>query len=372
MPRLLNRTCVTVFQHPRERFHALGTVRFLQLGLANSRVVVVHRHLPPPTLQLAESAVLLYPSPDVPLLEELEPPVDELVVVDGTWHHAKTLLRDVPALRRLRRARLAPAEPSRYRLRREPRRECVSTLEATVQALRCLEPTLSGYDALLAAFDAMIDRQIALARRDATTRRQVLGQRPRHLRHLPLALTEQFERVVAIYAERVSTPRGRELVQLVGWRAHDGGVFEARVVFPSDADPTHLRCAGLDPSRPEEALVPAVARFREFCGRAPTLIAWHQRTLDAVSPLLSAGTQVCLKAVYKRAWPQRLGTLEACTRAQALQPHPLPIEGRARERLGCAVALLLHLTNSGKDPSTNVDACDLLDGQSESSRAQIG
>ena len=65
-----------------------------------------------------------------------------VVVLDGTWSKAKTLWWRNPWLNKLNRLNLSPSQPSIYgRLRLEPRREFVSTLESVAQALTlCGEP----------------------------------------------------------------------------------------------------------------------------------------------------------------------------------------------------------------------------------------
>ena len=165
LERVANTTGVVILQHPRERFHAIGTVRFARLGLSNVRVLpcvpgddasAVRAQLPPRT-------ALLYPSPtarDVATLPPDEHP-RHLLILDGTWTHARKLYRTQHWLHELPHLCLTPAEPSRYRLRREPRPDYVATLEAIVAVLRILEPRLHGLDGLLASFAAMIDRQAA-------------------------------------------------------------------------------------------------------------------------------------------------------------------------------------------------------------------
>ena len=57
-------------------------------------------------------------------------------MLDGTWSKAKTLWWRNPWLTKLNRMTLKPAKPSIYgRLRAEPRREFVSTLESVAAAL---------------------------------------------------------------------------------------------------------------------------------------------------------------------------------------------------------------------------------------------
>lgn len=160
-----NRTGIVILQHPHERFHALGTVRILRLGLAQVRVepCAPWEDQPETRTRLPERTALLYPSPEARDLGTL-PIADRprhLVVLDGTWFHAKKLFAAHRWLADLPHVCLTPDEPSRYRLRAEPRPSCVSTVEAVVCALRILEPHTRGLDGLLRSFAAMIDRQAA-------------------------------------------------------------------------------------------------------------------------------------------------------------------------------------------------------------------
>jgi DTW domain-containing protein YfiP len=160
--RVANRTGIVILQHPRERLHAIGTVRFARLGLRHVRV----RACAPGTdasMPLPPRTALLYPAPGAPDLATLprsEQP-RHLVILDGTWTHARKMYATQTWLHELPRVRLTPAEPSRYRLRREPRADDVATLEAIVAALRILEPGIDGLNALLGSVAAMIDRQAA-------------------------------------------------------------------------------------------------------------------------------------------------------------------------------------------------------------------
>jgi hypothetical protein len=127
-------------------------------------------------MQLSPNARLLYPHPDSPLIDAMpiDQRPDQLVVLDGTWHHAKTMVRDIPRLQRIPKVQLAPAVPGRYRIRREPNRYALSTLEAVVSALKILEPDLRDLDRLLHVFDSMIESQL----RRSETRRGVVSYEP--------------------------------------------------------------------------------------------------------------------------------------------------------------------------------------------------
>ena len=112
---------------------------------------------------LPAQSALLYPAAGAREITTL--PADErprhLVVIDGTWFHARKIydahqwLRDLPAVS------LTPRAPSSYRIRREPQVWCVATIEAIVDALRILEPQTRGLDGLVRCFSAMVDRQAA-------------------------------------------------------------------------------------------------------------------------------------------------------------------------------------------------------------------
>lgn len=76
-----------------------------------------------------------------------------IVLLDGTWSQAKTLWWRNAWLLKLQRAVVVPERPSLYgELRKEPRRESVSTLEAAGLALANLEGDESACRALETAF----------------------------------------------------------------------------------------------------------------------------------------------------------------------------------------------------------------------------
>ena len=125
IPSIPNRTAVLMLQHRRESFHPFNTARIVSRALQKSQLMVGHnKNLNErfESVSLSQRAGLLFPGEDAKILENLpasELP-DQLVVPDGTWHHVKTLMRDIPRLKRLPRFCIAPDEPSRYRIRREP------------------------------------------------------------------------------------------------------------------------------------------------------------------------------------------------------------------------------------------------------------
>src|SRR5262249_27221798 len=94
------------------------------------------------------------PAPDQEAMLRI---LDGVVVLDGTWKEAKTLWWRNPWLLRLQRLVLNPRRRSRYgRVRREPRREALSTLEAVALLLKPLDGGPEIEAVLLGALDRLI------------------------------------------------------------------------------------------------------------------------------------------------------------------------------------------------------------------------
>ncbi len=353
IPRVQNHTGITILQHPRERFHPIGTARIARLALANSELLVDHARRfsdGKEVLSLPAGAGLLYPASPSRALEDVpsaERP-KHLVVLDGTWHHARYMFRDVPGLDALPRFHLGSPQASRYRLRKEPQRDFVSTIEAIVHCLRLLEPETSGLDALLRAFETMIDRQIA-ARDGSRLGRQLTRRRPKSLRSFPTAFAENFRNLVVCYGE---TPGG----QLVHWTAHrlsDGATFEQLLRPSRPLDSYHLEHMGLSDGDLASGVDMStfIRRWKNFVRSDDVLTAWNQATLLPVSRLMSREPSAAyLKAAYRNQG-RHGGPLEDVVQAEGLRLPSVGCRGRAAQRLANAVALadLLGELARGRD-----------------------
>jgi len=165
IPHLPSRTRVLLLQHPSERRHPLNTARLAALGLVNARLEI-GEEFPELLLWLdGQDARLLFPGPEAVRLDQLpvvteDSPPQLLVVPDGTWRKARLLLHANPVLAALPRVTLPPGPPSRYRVRKAPAADALSTIEAVVAALNILEAP-ARFEALLAPFEALIEGQIA-------------------------------------------------------------------------------------------------------------------------------------------------------------------------------------------------------------------
>lgn len=153
-----NKIRVVVLQHPQEPDKVLGSAALLVRCLENSQLKVglSWRSLSKVLgreVQASNWGVLYlgakgqaYPqavnfvnkkSLPVPAPSHLE----GIIVLDGTWSQVKALWWRNSWLLKLKRIVLQPESPSQYgNLRKEPRREAVSTMESVALALGNLEP----------------------------------------------------------------------------------------------------------------------------------------------------------------------------------------------------------------------------------------
>jgi DTW domain-containing protein len=357
VPRVANRTPVYILQHPRERFHPFGSVHLLRLGLAQAALDVfgpAFEHQRTWSQSPPAGAALLYPSATARNLSDLSPSErpSSLVVVDGTWSTAKSVLKATPWLGRLPHVRVRPQQAGLYRIRREPALHCMSTLEAVVQALRILEPDTSGLDDLLAAFTRMIDRHLALrAERPSDPFRR---RRPHRPQQPPHWLTGDPARLVLAHVELVHGTTGDQVVYCVALRPMSGESFAALIKPEPPIGDQHLERMGLRREELARGLTLEAARtaWREFVHPDDIVIAWTQSNLEVLRAQIDARPRqdILLKAAYCNLRHRPCGELTALPRAHGLAVDPTPFVGRAGERVGCALALLKAMIDGRLGP----------------------
>lgn len=349
-----NRTHVTILQHPRERMHPLNTVRIAEGSLENVRVLRGSLARLEERLRAGEvsaDALLLHPGPnavDLEHLHESERP-REVVILDGTWHHASTLLRDLPLLGSLRCARFTPQAPSEYQIRKEPRADYLSTIESIAYVLSLLEPETEGLETLRESFRTLVARNVAARRQDRVKRTR---QRPPRAYAFPAALTQPRANVVLVHAEgafvREPEPHSQPLVVCL---LHPDSGASLRLLLrpPGPVRPRllhelQLSVADLDQGAPLEA---ARAELTAFLGRR-TVIAWNASTFSMLRELGAAPTQALqLKAVYcdyHRSLGDRPATWGSMSSILAARGVPWRASGgRTERRLAQTFALYQYL-----------------------------
>jgi DTW domain-containing protein len=178
-----NKVSVLILQHPQEQDRVLGTARLTSLHLGDA-VMKIGLSWPSLSKILGRTAdphrwVVLYlgsvkaaslaPDREIVFVNrkgELERDQDTLmrdiegiVLLDGTWSQAKALWWRNAWMLKCRRVVLGPRRPSRYgRLRREPRRDGLSTIEAAGMLLSRLERRPDIEEKLTASFERMLER----------------------------------------------------------------------------------------------------------------------------------------------------------------------------------------------------------------------
>jgi DTW domain-containing protein len=294
---LETRTRVILLQHPAERRVAIGTARMAKLCLPSSELYVGVDWSASKALALALSdpsrpAALLYPGEDSIDIGACPPegPIT-LVVVDGTWHQARKLVRANPVLAALPRYTFLPAAPSEYRIRREPRETYVSTLEALAHVLGVLEGDPERFASMRVPFRAMIDAQIACERAEQNHR----GRRPRGPRPAkPSAgalLRERAGDLVCVIAEANAWARRAdvgahaypdELVQWVAHRPSSGETFDAIVAPRNPLGPGTLMQSELTEAElaRAETLEAARSRWRAFARDTDVLVTWGSYPIE--------------------------------------------------------------------------------------------
>jgi DTW domain-containing protein YfiP len=198
--RIENRISLLILQHPQEQDRALGTARLTAMHFANA---VLKIGLSWPSLskalgrQVADPsrwAVLYLGSAKASDLDteseivainrkgEMEAHqravlrgIEGIVLLDGTWSQAKALWWRNPWMLKCQRVILGPKRPSAYGpLRREPRRDGLSTIEAAAMLLAALERRPEIAATLNGSFERMLARY-----REVQSTMPELAPRPR-------------------------------------------------------------------------------------------------------------------------------------------------------------------------------------------------
>jgi DTW domain-containing protein YfiP len=364
IPRLETTTRVVILQHPNERDMPIGTAHMASLSLPAARLFVGQRWDEDATLRaaLADPAyppILLYPGPGArDILAEPPPGPVTLVVVDGTWWEAKSVIRDNPILRALPRYAFVTPEPSQYRIRREPTADVVSTIEALAHVLGALEGDRERFRALFAPLHAMVDAHLRARAASPAPRYRTRVPRPPSEK-LPAAVRERYGDLVCVVGEanawpyavgkheaaRAGAPGRRTPArpapdddgdELVHWVAHRPSTGETLDLIArpekalSPTTPFHLGLteAALREAPPRAELL---ARFADFVRPTDVVCAWGafglRLFLDAGGAL--PAEKLDLRTAAQRLHQRTVGTLEAYATSVAPGDPTLVAAGRA-------------------------------------------
>jgi len=197
---------VLILQHPQEPDKKLGSAHIAHLSLPNStlktglswpnltkalgrpaeapRWAVLYlgsgiKNAPgkvEPGLHFVDKKGELLPQDKT---QEIKQGLDGLIVIDGTWSQAKALWWRNAWLLKVRRAILVPAEKSLYReLRKEPRAECLSTIETVAETLAALGEKKEVSAGLKNLFGKLLEKERTRLKTRRNFAREAKSQQP--------------------------------------------------------------------------------------------------------------------------------------------------------------------------------------------------
>jgi DTW domain-containing protein len=195
-----SRLGLLILQHPQEQDRALGTARLTAMHFEKAVLKIglswpsLSKALGRPVADPSRWAVLYLGSAKAADLDATEEVVaidrkgeiaenqrailrgiEGAVLLDGTWSQAKALWWRNAWMLKCQRLILGPSHPSRYgKLRREPRSDGLSTIEAAALVLSYLEKRPDIADALNASFARMLERY-----REVQNEQPLLAPKPR-------------------------------------------------------------------------------------------------------------------------------------------------------------------------------------------------
>ncbi|MGR5143797.1 tRNA-uridine aminocarboxypropyltransferase [Photobacterium sp. DNB23_23_1] len=167
------KTELWILQHPTEVKRPIGTARILTLSLPNAKLWVGedfshHEEINQLLAEQDRQAWVVYPGEEAVPISSLAGSNQTqaaltkrtLIILDGTWKKAYKMWQLSTNLQQLPTVALDNVDQGNYRIRKSPKSEGVSTVEAGYLALTALEGEGDKFAPLLEAFNQMIEFQI--------------------------------------------------------------------------------------------------------------------------------------------------------------------------------------------------------------------
>ncbi|MCD6048360.1 MAG: hypothetical protein K0S08_2007 [Gammaproteobacteria bacterium] len=175
---------VLILQHPQEPDHEIGSARIANLALSNSTLkvglswrnlsaVLGKENIDPKRwavlylgsgvkgeVKTSQAALQFVSNKGAPI--EKPSALEGVIILDGTWSQAKALWWRNAWLLKCQRVILNPKHKSLYKeLRREPRKECLSTIESIAEVLEALGEKKETGQHLRDLFGKLLDKSRA-------------------------------------------------------------------------------------------------------------------------------------------------------------------------------------------------------------------
>ncbi|TEW53436.1 DTW domain-containing protein [Psychromonas sp. RZ22] len=161
---LNNQHFLHILQDPSEQNKAIGTARILNLSLSKVKLSIGDT-FDPSEFNL-DNSFLVFPGEQAYSIDYLQSNKQineqtQFILLDGSWKKAYKLLMTNPFLQDLPKVSINSINKSKYRIRKSPREDGLSTVEAGYYLLSELEKDFDKFTPLLDVFNKMIDFQIA-------------------------------------------------------------------------------------------------------------------------------------------------------------------------------------------------------------------
>lgn len=135
---------IIILQHPTEKGHPLGTAKIAELSLDKCKIIEgedFSNNKQLNSILQNKNCCLVFPKLENPKDQERFSfqDIQTYIVIDGTWKKAKKILFLNPQLEQLPRLSIQSYQKSNYILRKEPKENYLSTLEATIEVLKIVE-----------------------------------------------------------------------------------------------------------------------------------------------------------------------------------------------------------------------------------------
>ena len=154
---------LVILQDPKEAKHALSSAPILAKSIIGSRLIIGEQFDPLELLgeNWQQESLLVFPSEtsltgaQAALLD-----IKHVILLDGTWRKVSRLMHLNPWLNQIPAIGIQAENASEYQIRKSPREDGLSTIEAAVTVLNTLQAD-KDFSPILAAFRKMIDLQIS-------------------------------------------------------------------------------------------------------------------------------------------------------------------------------------------------------------------
>ncbi len=190
-----------ILMHPIEMKRRIATGRMSHLCLENSELFVGqdfsnHEAINKILQDTSYQPVVLYPGINSVNLSHASIEVQNslydankkrlIFVIDGTWATARKMMRQSENLKSIQRVCFTPPGLSQFKVRKQPKAECYSTIEAIHHSIELMGQSVQfnlqtrTHDNLLYVFNKMVERQLQFIKEAFDNPRSTSYRRPKY------------------------------------------------------------------------------------------------------------------------------------------------------------------------------------------------